>query len=298
MIGIFLRSASQLWREMAYPAGIVDKAIAGHARLGQSERVVAIRTLRIGTISLNRYPSPVGRHGYPQGRPPNFFRLESNAKRDRQGFAGNRVADDFGFPSAAGMAICPTEFTRAQRQDKPCTSNRSFWPSRPQAHWRVVATRRWNNRCWAQGQGPRARPFWTPALPAARLSARWPTSPIASNTHRGVDATLCPVTHTGPSVNGLFPLQSRSKPEQKNRGIEHDYRENPGRDGSHRGNRRVFRRTGNIQQILLQPGLRAVAGPRLTHSAPQRAPGHNQPNHAQISVGRPWAPGAVLRSAK
>jgi hypothetical protein len=60
----------------------------------------------------------------------------------------------------------------------------------------------------------------------------------------------------------------------------------------------VFRRTGYIQQIQLQPGLRAVAGPRLSHSAPQGAPAHIQPNHAQISVGRPWAPGAVLRSAK
>ncbi len=297
MIGIFLRRTPQLWREMAYSTPSAIKAVAGPKNRRHGKGVVAARFPRVGTISLNRYPSPVGRFGPPQGRPPTFFAHTTETWQNRQGFAGNRLCADCLWHSSFAMPHCSVVKTECKRQDSRCRSNRLFLRWLQPARLPGAETRRWSKPCWVRGQGRPAPRFSTPAWRAAHWSARWPTWPIASNILRGVDATLFSVKPQNAGAIACFPVVSCSKPEQKNRGIEHEYRENPGRDVSHRGDRRMCIRSGNIQPILFQPVIRAVAGHRLNGHAPTGAvPGLNL-NQTQRSVGRPWATGAVLRSA-
>lgn len=297
MIGIFLRKTPQLWREMAYPAGILAKPIAVRGRGMHRDSVVVNRTSHTGMISLNRYPSPVGRHGYPQGRPPNFFLFEQKLGSHRQGFAGNvrmRVAP---FPSGAGVARWRLAINAIQEQDKACRSNRYSSLSHRPLRLPAVATPHWSKASWGRAPVQRVPRFLIPAWPVAPLSVPSPTWPIASNTHRGVDATLCRVRRLSPSGKRPVSVNSCSKPEHKNRGNEHENRQNPGCDGHHRGNSWMFGATRNVQPLPIQPGASVASGHRLTPRTRNRVPARHQPNHTRNSVDRPWAAGAVLRSA-
>lgn len=270
MIGTFLRKRLQLWREIADIGQVAHPGIAGIVRHVQGDAAAVVRSPRSAAARPERYPSPYGRTGYPQGRPPMFFCYNPDAWSDRQGFAGRGSSAACRFHSARAMSQSAPGQT-SKGQDTTCRSNTSFLPLRRQARLRPAATRRSSSHCLGPGPARRVRPFWTPTWPAAHWSVPLAMSHFVNATHRGVDATLSRVKSAAPSSKGYFPLYHCSTPEEKNRGIEHENGKISDRDGIHRGSGRVFNRAGNVQSVLFQPGARAAAGHRLTPAAPVRA---------------------------
>lgn len=295
MIGIFLRNGLQLWREMAENRKPLTAGIASLDGEVQIERVVAARQKWAGTTRLYRYPSPDGRPGHPQGRSPIFFRFRSDSCGYRRTLAGKAGRDIRGFslwprvPHSLSCAIATT------RQDTTCKSNQFFSHSLRSVHWPPAATRRSNSPCWGRARVRPGRRSSTPTWPAGHWSARWATWRTASNTHRVVDATLASGNNPDAGLKQCLAVSIYSKPEEKNRGIEHENRKNTGRDGFHRGIGRLCIRSGDVQPLLFQPGIRALAGLRLTPATPCRV-GITTSKHTHRSAGHPWVVGAVLHS--
>lgn len=160
-------------------------------------RVVAV-SREAETHCLNRYPSPKGRTGCPQGRPPRFFPEKSKvwpkSRAGRRRLADDLRSRDFHFTNGAAAAISVCIRSRTERGTTPCARRNSFFLP-PPCRLRsapVVATPRWNRPCWAAGQAGQPR-FWSTAMSArAWCWAPRPTSPIARNTPRAAKVRVIP----------------------------------------------------------------------------------------------------------
>ena len=168
------------------------------------------------THCLNRYPSPKGRTGCPQGRPPQFFSRESKAWLARRSYADHCVSHKNDFHSGQKHAIPLWIRTITERGTSLCGNHSS--PLRllqPVSQRQAVAIRRSNRGSWGQGPARQGLSCSMATWQPARLSALRPTSPIARNTRHAAERALnnaagnSPAHHSrkaiaGPARGGFF----------------------------------------------------------------------------------------------
>ena len=181
--------------------------LAERAQCDIVKSVVAAH-VRAETHCLNRYPSPMGRTGCPQGRSPRFFLCEGAVGQDGRVLAATACPDENSFHSGHGCGIWGC-IRRTTSRGISCKSNSRFGlsPFYPSGLSRPAVTRRSNRRSWGAGPG-RPRPSCSTAASApVRLSVPRPTSPIARNTRRAADrARLIPAfgpLHASTAIAGI-----------------------------------------------------------------------------------------------
>ena len=294
MMGNSLRTKSQLGREMADQPGVSQIAFALVCGRVHSQGVVAAHPLWAGTYSLNRYPSPVGRIGLPLGRPPIFFVCLAMFCRVWRGFAQIRTRTLTGYLFAPIPAFWATSGWSVDRRHDTWFENSSPLRFLRVSAWPVVATPLLNRGSSVAVPG-RPRRCWSMATSQpAPLRAPRRMSSIVNASRRGVDATGEKISFISPMRVAAPALSCAHKPCEKQRGIEHDYRKNPGRSRGSSGHCRVLRCARNVQSIPLQPGLRPADSSPLTRG-PSGARVSHLPSRAS-GADRSFAAGAFLRS--
>lgn len=171
---------------------------------------VVVTRQRVGTFRLNRYPSPAGRIGLPQGYPPRFLCPMWSVPRGPEGAVqGATRKKTFeiraGWRNLSGIIRNPIRGTRACINSQP-VSRRS---------WRLclspdVATPRLNRRLLVEGPGRSPHWRWMETSPQASSSAPRPMLPIARNTPRAADfqrvrSRAAQAHHEMSTVRGALP---------------------------------------------------------------------------------------------
>lgn len=191
MIGGSLQMGRPVGRELAQDFRGWKSRLAQRQNCVRLMDVVAIRSLRIGTGCLNRYPSPVGRTGFPRSCPPIFLPIAPRRQScgpDRRSFAHFASLSGFSVVSKGAMASFGGETGHKKKGLQECrleNGSRARYAPSPS---RAVAT-----PCLSRGLSARAqaRPqpwCWMAVLLPAPSPVRRSTSPIASNTRRAADA--------------------------------------------------------------------------------------------------------------
>lgn len=161
--------------------------------------VVAV-PLGAETHCLNRYPSPKGRTGCPQGRPPRFFIRISESCAIGRTSAEARESRKICFQWNRKRGI-PLSIRTIERGKSTCAhrSPSKLLPWHQSPLLRPVATLPWNRRSWAAGPVRPHRSCLTATWQPGLSSGLRPTSPIARNTRRAADSGA--LTH--PAQAGL-----------------------------------------------------------------------------------------------
>jgi len=151
--------------------------------------VVAV-PLGTETHCLNRYPSPKGRIGCPQGHPPRFFAQTSKFCAIRQTAADAYDSRKFCFqwnskPVIPLIIRRRTERGKSSCADQSCLNLRLC---RRSPSLSLVATRRWNKLSWGAVPERPHRLFLMATSQPALSSAQLPMSPIARSTRHAANA--------------------------------------------------------------------------------------------------------------
>ena len=189
----------QFERNRAQNARPACMRLAKIPRRATVDLVVAV-SRETETHCLNRYPSPKGRTGCPQGRPPQFFLATTGCYTSRQGVAESRTRRSFRFSPGEKPAIPLRTRTITERGTTSCAhpswSNSRLSPG--SAFAPPAATPRSNRPSWAAGQGRPAPSCSTATSLRALWSAPRPTSPIARNTRHAADRSPSLIPARGP----------------------------------------------------------------------------------------------------
>lgn len=187
MIGGFLQAKDQLGREMAQLSHGRKSRLAQADPCGSIRSAVAVRILRAGTGSLNRYPSPDGRSALPLGTSPVFSAGPSSLSADRRSLAHGFGCGGPGQGTDLDVAALSPGYTHNRKGYQVCNLPNGSQALFAQSHLQLVATRRLSRALSGPAQARARRSCWMATRSPALLSAARPTSSIASVTPRAAE---------------------------------------------------------------------------------------------------------------
>lgn len=181
-------ATSRIRRVSAHYSPMWRVGLAARTAQYRVKFVVAV-PLGAETHCLNRYPSPKGRTGCPQGRPPRFFVQTSKFCAIRQtaadAYESRKICFQWNPKHVIPLIIRRTERGKSSCADQSRLNSR---PCRRSPSLSPVVTRRWNRLSWVAAP-VRPHLWFSTAMSQPALSlARRPMSPTARSTRRAANA--------------------------------------------------------------------------------------------------------------
>ena len=156
---------------------------------GRNLKFVVAVSREAETHCLNRYPSPKGRTGCPQGRPPRFFFGPSKCCAMWRSGADHAGLSRKRFANAPKLAI-PLGIRTITERGKPTCKEQICFGSRPShrsGSRQPAVTRLWNKGSWARARGLLPRCCSTVMSSPGWRSALRPTWPTARSSRRAAE---------------------------------------------------------------------------------------------------------------
>ena len=191
-IGGILQACDRLGRDLAQYFRPARTGLAMPDGCGSLTMVVAARSRRAGTGSLNRYPSPDGRRAFPPCTPPIFSSFGSTALRDQRSFAQTEKNCGSAFLGTKRVSVWLTKEFYTEEGSTTCGLPNGSPARYARLHLPLAATRRWNRACWVRVPARGRQSCLTETRSPARSSAARQTCFTVSAIRDAADPVASP----------------------------------------------------------------------------------------------------------